>query len=258
MKLLFIRHGDPNYVTDSLTERGKLEAEALSKHIEMWKIDDVYLSPLGRAQETASYSLKKLGKTGITYPWLREFNAQVDINLHPELFEAFPDTEREEDGTFQKRICWDVVPSYMAKHPGIYQNPGWRDEDICVKSDVLECYDLVCDEFDKLLADYGYVREGTCYKVEKECDKTIAFFCHYGVTSIILSHLYNTSPYSLLAGTILCPTSVTLVNSEERQQGTACFRTMISGDITHLTLEGIEPSFAGRFAEVYSDSEARH
>ena len=52
MRLLFIRHGDPDYENDALTETGKFEAEALAKHISEWNIDEVYLSPLGRARDT--------------------------------------------------------------------------------------------------------------------------------------------------------------------------------------------------------------
>ena len=62
MKLIFIRHGDPDYVRDGLTEKGKIEAKALADMIERYNIDEVYQSPLGRAVETAEYSLKVLGK----------------------------------------------------------------------------------------------------------------------------------------------------------------------------------------------------
>ena len=33
MKILIIRHGDPDYTIDSLTEKGKTEAELLSDRI---------------------------------------------------------------------------------------------------------------------------------------------------------------------------------------------------------------------------------
>ena len=42
MKLLFIRHGDPNYEKDALTEKGKKEAMLLSNVIDTFGIDDVY------------------------------------------------------------------------------------------------------------------------------------------------------------------------------------------------------------------------
>ena len=33
MLLYIVRHGDPDYSTDSLTQRGKLQAEAVGKRI---------------------------------------------------------------------------------------------------------------------------------------------------------------------------------------------------------------------------------
>ena len=35
MLLYIIRHGDPDYATDSLTERGKLQAEAVGKRMSL-------------------------------------------------------------------------------------------------------------------------------------------------------------------------------------------------------------------------------
>ena len=50
MKLLFIRHGDPDYTIDSLTEKGWKEAEFLSEKIAALDVRDFYVSPLGRAR----------------------------------------------------------------------------------------------------------------------------------------------------------------------------------------------------------------
>ena len=40
MKLIFIRHGEPNYEIDSLTEKGWREAELLSKRTVKWNVTD--------------------------------------------------------------------------------------------------------------------------------------------------------------------------------------------------------------------------
>ncbi|MBR6003887.1 MAG: histidine phosphatase family protein, partial [Lachnospiraceae bacterium] len=78
MKLIFIRHGDPDYSIDSLTEKGWREAECLSKRVSKWdNISEIYVSPLGRAKDTASLSLKALNRTAIEKPWLKEFYYQV-------------------------------------------------------------------------------------------------------------------------------------------------------------------------------------
>ena len=62
MKIIFIRHGEPNYEIDSLTEKGWREAELLSKRTAKWNVTDFYCSPLGRAKDTASFTLKNAGR----------------------------------------------------------------------------------------------------------------------------------------------------------------------------------------------------
>lgn len=53
MRLLFIRHGEPDYEKDSLTPKGFREAEYLAEYLAGEKIDYCYVSPLGRAKDTA-------------------------------------------------------------------------------------------------------------------------------------------------------------------------------------------------------------
>ena len=53
MKLLIIRHAEPDYAHDSLTEKGFREAELLSEKLAQSSITDLYCSPMGRAQRTA-------------------------------------------------------------------------------------------------------------------------------------------------------------------------------------------------------------
>ena len=55
MKILLIRHGDPDYTIDSLTEKGWREAKLLSNRLEKLEIRDFYVSPLGRARATALF-----------------------------------------------------------------------------------------------------------------------------------------------------------------------------------------------------------
>ena len=54
MKILLIRHGDPDYEKDSLTEKGWHEAELLAQRMAELEIQSFYVSPLGRSKDTAS------------------------------------------------------------------------------------------------------------------------------------------------------------------------------------------------------------
>lgn len=256
MRLLFIRHGDPDYVHDTLTEKGHKEADCLSRRAADLDLGACYASPLGRAQATAGYSMERLGMTAETLPWLEEFPAQIDLNKAAHLQCAYPNA-RVEDGKYKPRIVWDVAPSYWAQHSECMDASAWRGCDICRSSDTLEVYDHVTEQFDRFLAAHGYIRDGRIYRVEKENKETVTFFCHFGITCVFLAHLWGLSPFLLWHSLALAPTSVTEVVTEERQQGIACFRGLKIGDVSHLVLGNEPVSTSARFCEVFSDDE-RH
>ena len=53
MLFYFIRHGDPIYDPDSLTPLGHEQAEALSKRLQIYGLDEIYSSTANRAILTA-------------------------------------------------------------------------------------------------------------------------------------------------------------------------------------------------------------
>lgn len=116
----------------------------------------------------------------------------------------------------------------------------------------------VTGEFEKFLAEHGYVRENGYFKVTKANNDTIVFFCHYGLTIVLLSYLLQVSPMILWHGFSAAPTSVTTVYTEEREKGYASFRINAYGDISHLYAAGREPSFSARFCECYDNVNERH
>ena len=91
MRLMIVRHGDPDYIHDSLTEKGKREAELLSKRLAKMDIQEFYQSPLGRAQLTASYTLHEMHREAETLDWLREFDPRI---IRP-------------DRILRKSVAWD-------------------------------------------------------------------------------------------------------------------------------------------------------
>ena len=172
MRLLFIRHGDPDYVHDTLTEKGHREAALLAERAEALQLGKCFVSPLGRAQATAGYSMKKLGRTAKTLGWLQEFPARIDLNRAPQLLDAFPNA-RKEDGKYAPHIVWDIMPSYWGEFSDCMDPARWRECEISRNSDTVEIYDYVTGEFDKLLMEHGYIRDGRCYKVEKDRTATL-------------------------------------------------------------------------------------
>ena len=240
MRLIFIRHGDPDYSIDSLTEKGKREATLLAKRVSKWDIDNIYCSPLGRAKKTAEYSLNMLGRNAEEHIFLREFKGNV---LNPY--------------TGKDHICWDMMPEYWTGREGLYDKDNWAREEVMLTSpvNIENEWNMVCRGIDGILASHGYIREGRYYKLEENIkkDKTLVFFCHFGVTMVMMAHLLGISAPVMLHGFFLPPTSVTILNSEERVPGSAYFRCQVMGDVTHLHMGNEPASDSGYFAELHQE-----
>lgn len=237
MRIIIIRHGDPDYAIDGLTEKGKVEVEYLRRRMVKEDITKVYCSMLGRAKLTAQPFLDSLNIKAEYCEWLKEF-LQYKITL--------PYQEK----TF---ICWDLLPEYMNTLENIYHPTKWREEDFVKNSTILDRYDFVVENFDKVLAKHGYVRDGYNYKVEKSNHDTLVFVCHFGLTAVLLSHLMNCSPYTIWQHTCTAPTAVTTIYTEERKKGIASMRASSIGDVCHLFANDEPPSFAARFCECFED-----
>lgn len=241
MRLIIIRHGDPDYEKDSLTEKGWREAGLLAERIAKLDVKDFYVSPLGRARDTASLTLQKMGRTATECDWLREFPPQI----------------KRPDVRGNRKIAWDWLPEDWTAEPAYFDRKDWCETEIMREGGVDEAYRHVTQELDRLLAEHGYVREKEVYRAERANRDTLVFFCHFGLECVLLSHLMNASPMLLWHHTCAAPTAVTTVVTEERREGTASFRMTAFGDISHLYAGGEEPSFQARFCETF-DSDERH
>lgn len=237
MKLLIVRHGDPDYSIDSLTEKGWREAEYLSERLTAIQAEHYYVSPLGRAKDTASLTLNKLGRTAVECPWLREFKAPV----------WRPDTPG------RKTYPWDWLPQDWTQEEQFYLPNQWFLPRILHVDSVEREYRWVVQNFDALLERHGYKRDGFYYQAIHANNETLVFFCHFGVECVLLSHLMNVSPMVLWHGLFAAPASVTTVVTEERRKGIAIFRMSSFGDISHLYQHGEPPSFFGRFCECHGN-----
>lgn len=231
MRLILIRHGDPDYERDTLTEKGWREAKLLSERVRNWKVDDVFVSPLGRARDTAEGCLKAWNKQAEILPWAQEF-------------------------FYGDQLLWDYYPADWTVKSENFRESEWTGLPN-VDGVSRQAYKNVCNELDKLLLDYGYEREGRFYRVKKRSDKTVVIFCHFGVSMMFISHLINISAQALLHGTFLPPTSVTVLNTEERRGDEAYFRIERMGDCNHLINGGEPISTSGYFTEIMQETKQR-
>lgn len=238
MKLLIVRHGDPDYSIDSLTPTGWKEAELLSHRLKTLDVKAFYCSPMGRARDTASFTLQAMGREAEEKQWLREFTVRAKDNHVVHL--------------------WDILPEIWTKDPLFYDAETWFRGELYAGLPVEEEYRWVTEGLDALLADHGYVREGNLYKAVRPNEDTIVLFCHFGLQCVLLGHLLHISPVLLWHGTCAAPTGVTTVNTEERRDGIVHFRMSAFGDISHLYAAGQEPAFAARFCETFTNMNQRH
>ncbi len=269
MRLIFIRHGDPDYTIDNLTEKGKREVALLTDRVCKWEnITAFYTSPLGRAKATGAPSLEKLGRQATECPWLQEFYYPITVP------KDYPD--KSQVGT--KRIAWDLLPDYYLTHKELLDNKKWIKSKLFKGSEIKEKYKEVCQGIDQILESYGYFRnEKGFYDVENPTpnhnwaqpieqyhlkslkddypqERTLVFFCHLGVMFTIMSHLLGLSPLQLWQGFYVAPTSITILNSEERLGGQAWFRVERLGDTNHLTNGGEPISSSGYFSTVLGEN----
>lgn len=236
MKLIFIRHAEPDYENNTITEKGWREAELLSQRTIGWDVSEFYQSPLGRAVDTASCTLKKISRTAVTCEWLKEFYYSWD-----------------DPCTGTTHTCWDFMPQYWTVRPKLYDKDQWMNEEPYLqKPEIYENYCRVCGLFDDLLKEHGYVRDGGIYRVEKHNDDTLVFFCHLGITCVLMSHLMGLSPVMLWQNIYIAPTGVTVLGSEERCSSIASFRAQVIGDTSHLRFAGEPASASGYFTDTFN------
>ena len=176
MKIIFVRHGEPDYAADTLTELGNVQAKATAARLADFKISEVHSSTMGRAYQTAKYTADSLGLEVVQHEFMRELNwgassgEEIPFGGHP--WNALPDMIAR-----GKRICTDA----------------WRDESEFVVNDKLIANtNRVANGFDEWLRTFGYEREGDYYRVAQNPSyKTVAFFAHHGAMSTAISHIFN-------------------------------------------------------------------
>lgn len=232
MKIIIVRHGDPNYILDTLTKSGRKEAVLLSERPDILNADYYYCSPLGRAKKTASYTMKKVSKKLNILPWLKEF----EVTGSNPYWDQMPD----EWTLVEQNYTLDFLNTEKAE-----------------KAELKKHYSKVCKSLDELLEKHGYVHSGKLFNAVRPNHDTIVLFCHFGLECVLLSHIIGISPMILWHNFVALPTGVTTLVTEERKQGVAVFRIQTFSDLSHLYKGGAEPSFAARFCECFSDN-TRH
>lgn len=239
MRILIVRHAEPDYTRDCLTERGRRQAELLGERLRQIPAKAYYVSPLGRAQETAAYTLAPLGRQAETLPWLAEFRGRT-----------------VDTATGKPRIPWDYRTAQWYGHPLLADRETWTEDALVSGGDVKAIWEETTRGVDEMLLRHGYRREGGVYRCVDNREDTLVLFCHYGIGMAVLSYLTGLAPVPMWQAFLFLPASITTLVTQERVKGEIEFRCLCAGDVGHLLAAPDALSWAGEFPECYNGVES--
>lgn len=212
MTLYIIRHADPDYENNTITEFGWQEARALADWMKDIPIDRIYTSPMGRAIDTAKPLCEAKGIVPEILPWTAESKDYLSaLQLTPEM---------------------DCRYHYSTRK-GIYRFDDFTD------TDRMKTVKYMIQKSDEFLASFGYVRQGLLYRIEKPSDESVAVFCHGGFGAAWIAHLIGAAPGLAHPSIKLGTSSVTTFSFLNTEKGfnRPVMRRM--GEIHHIYKAGL-------------------
>ncbi len=225
MLLYIVRHGDPIYETDSLTDRGKLQAEAVGKRMFDAKIDKIFSSPMGRAKETAEPACRLLGLEKNIEEWTHEIG---DERLTP-----FPDG-------IMKSITL-VQNTYYLENGNIdlpydrtYECSGIN------QSNMESAVKYIEKNGKEFLERLGYREENGVYRILRNNEEKVALFCHAAFSRAWLSVLLHIPLHIMWSSFQYTHTGVTVVEFQNNENGITAPRCLCYSDVSHLYASGLD------------------
>ena len=225
MELYIIRHGEPDYTTDTLTPYGKLQAEALSKKLEKTGIDQIYTSPRGRAIQTAEPTCQKLGLPYTIEEWAYE----IGNSAHT----TYPDGVDTHITDLQTTLLRDN---------GQIDLPFSRTFECSAlaQSNMEEEFHRVREAGEKILEKLGYQKQNDVYKILNPSEDRVALFCHAIFARVWLSDLLHI-PLHIMWSSFFAHhlTGVTVLRFKNNEDGFTSPQCLTFSDTSHLYAEGL-------------------
>lgn len=234
MLLYYIRHGEPVYVPDSLTENGKRQAEALSKRLAQAGLDEIYASSSQRAIATASPTSVRTGIPVKILDWCNENYAFGELA-----------TVDQSDGECrwayqQDKIVRQFVSPEIANSDKLWYEHEWFADKNYGKG--IERIARCTYEFMKSL---GYEHDGNTnlYKAVNPNRNRIALFAHEGFGMAFLSALLDI-PYPMFCTKFgLEHSSMTVISFDGN--GSVVPKMLQLSNDSHLYKEGLSTEYNG-------------
>ena len=219
MFLYIVRHGDPDYSTDTLTEKGRAQAEAVGKRLFEAGIDRVFCSPLGRAKETAAPLCRLSGLEYSVEEWAREIDPKrtmTNISGEPQSVTTLQNT--------YYRVDKNADRSYSEA----FDSLGICDTEM---KDISSYIEKSGDEF---LCRLGYQREGDLYRIVRPNDEKVALFCHGAMGRTWIASLLRIPLHVMYSSFSYTHTGVTVLEFRNNDCGVTAPKCLVYSDISHI------------------------
>ena len=223
MRIIFVRHGEPNYREDCLTELGKLQAAACAERLKDEPITAVYSSTNGRAAETASYIAAAHDLSVESFDFMRELGWRM-LEGEP-LADGLP---------------WHEADEMVARGMNIL-DPDWAEGEPFRRNYTTGRALAAAAGFDQFLEPFGYRREGSYYRVLRENTDTIVMASHGGSGSAVLAHMLGL-PFPFVLATLHPEfTSITILELPVKVGKLVAPMVEIMNDAQHIkSIEGTQ------------------
>ena len=185
MEIVLIRHGQPNWVTGvnaytadpKLTDLGRLQSEKSSTVFDKSSVDELWVSPLTRAQEThLPFKDKSISKKIHVFKWLKEMEDEEEKEL-------FGKSQEEVMDFFEKRNTQSFEEWIVGNH-GQYMEK-FRDNIILNLESELEKRNInpSGNKYDRL------------FDLNNSEIQKIMIISHAGTMSVLISYFLNMPLY---------------------------------------------------------------
>lgn len=218
MRLIFVRHGEPDYEHDCLTELGRIQAADTAVRLEKENVKAVYSSPMGRAKETASYTAMKNGIPVRILEYMHEIRWG----------------NPEEDEVLREGHPWTLSYRLLCEENPVDNSRNWTEHPYFKNNRCREYYDMISGNIDGLLGELGYERRDERYFCTKKNSDTVALFSHGGSGACALSHILNMDFAYVLSVLSYGLCSVTIINFPEDVNEFVLPRIELFNDMGHV------------------------
>lgn len=188
MLLFYIRHGDPIYNPDGLTELGKRQAQALVQRMKLCNPDKIFASSSNRAIMTANPTAEYLKKDIQILDWCNERHVAKEFIVNTD------------NGGRAWCFHYDKYRKIFASAEVQALGKKWYEHEMFASLRFAEGVKRVQQEVDKFIRELGYLHdsENNVYIPERQNEDRIALFAHQGFGMIFLSCLLDI-PYPQIA-----------------------------------------------------------